>query len=247
MAACSKCDTNAENSKLFTCDSCNETLCATCSNLSASELKCMPLKNRKLKFLCEECEKGLGQIPLLIKQMVEMREEINQLKLMQITSVPQSNVVTQENFINEMLDRQNRRSNIIMLNLKESQLNSKAERSKDDIDAVKVILNEMSINKDNVRTFRLGKYENSKNRPLKVILNSPEDALYVLKNKKSIKVPSVKVFGDQTKMQRDYFLNIKRQLNEMIDKGDESKTIKYINNVPTIVDKPSQQQQKNRK
>lgn len=244
MAACSKCNVDAENSKLFTCDSCNEILCAICSNLSASELKCMPLKSRRLRFLCDECDKGVSQIPLLIKQMAEMREEIRKLKESQSASVSQLNIYSHESIISEMIERQNRRSNIILLNIKESQQNSMPERNSDDRNAVTSILSEMNINKNNIRTFRLGKYTNGRNRPIKVILNCPEDALHVLKNKKSIKVPSVKVFGDQTKKQREYFQNIKEQLNAMIAKGDNSKTIKYINNQPTIVDK-SQQQPKN--
>lgn len=68
-------------------------------------------------------------------------------------------------------------------------------------------------------------------------MNSPEDAINVLKNKQLIKIPSVKIFSDQTVAQRQYFQKVKIELQELIAKGDHSKTIKYINNKPTIVNR----------
>ena len=41
-------------------------------------------------------------------------------------------------------------------------------------------------------------------------------------------------------MQRDYHLNVKKQLQDPKDRGG-NKTIRYIHNIPTIVDISNQQ------
>lgn len=60
--------------------------------------------------------------------------------------------------------------------------------------------------------FRLGKYGINKIRPIKVILNSQDDARSVLKNKQLSPIPSIRIFGDQTKAQQEYFKSIKAKL-----------------------------------
>lgn len=45
----------------------------------------------------------------------------------------------------------------------------------------------------------------------------------------------IKIFSDQTKMQRDNFKRTKQQVDEMVVQGD-NKNIIYINGIPTIVD-----------
>lgn len=243
MKACSKCK-KAENENLFPCDSCKSEFCNTCSDLSASEIRCLSLKNRKLLFLCEECEKGLSLVPVLIKKVNELQAEVNNLKINSTSSIS-TDLTNQENLITEMLDRQNRMSNVVIFNVKESQKNSRTERNEDNIDTVKDILKDINVSKDNLKAYRLGKYDPNKNRPIKVIFNSAEDAKYVLKNKINIKVPSIRIYGDQTRAQREYYLFVKQKLQDIIDNGDDTKTIRYINNKPTIVNKKYSQQPKN--
>ena len=175
-------------------------------------------------------------IPTLIKQISGMQAEINILK--QTNNTDQNlGVVEKEELIYEMLDRQNRKANIIIYNVKEPDLNTQSERSSQDNETVKNILENFDIGRNNWKVFRLGKFVANKARPIKVILNSPEDAINVLKNKQLIKIPSVKIFSDQTVAQRQYFQKVKSELQELIAKGDNSKTIKYINNKPTIVNR----------
>lgn len=242
MNTCSKCNIK-ERDVVFPCDSCKRSLCDTCADLSASEIRCMSLKKRKLLFLCEECENGLSQVPLLVKKVNELEAELNNLKK-NGTLIPTS-LDNQENLITEMIDRQNRMSNVIIFNVKESQMNSRIERNNDNINTVKDLLGDIKIDTDHIKAFRLGKFDPSKTRPIKVIFSSVEDAKYVLKNKNNIKVPSIRIYGDQTQAQRKYFLYIKQQLQEIIASGDDTKTIRYLNNKPTIVDKKDSKHSKN--
>lgn len=108
-------------------------------------------------FLCTDCQKGILMIPTLIKQVSDMQAEINLLK--QTNNTAQNlGVVEKEELIYEMLDRQNRKANIIIYNVKEPDLNTQSERSSQDNETVKNILENFDIGKNNWKVFRLGKF-----------------------------------------------------------------------------------------
>lgn len=48
------------NEKFVHCDSCNRSMPAECSGLTASELRCMELKKRNLIFYWDDCKKKRG-------------------------------------------------------------------------------------------------------------------------------------------------------------------------------------------
>lgn len=238
MGVCSKCNVDA---KSFNCDSCSSELCEACSGLAASEIRCLDLKKRKLIFLCENCQMGFKQIPVLIKKIEDLEVQIKKIK--DERNITGSNSLNSEQVISEFCERQKRASNIIMLNVKEPSQNTRSDRTAEDKKSVQEILKNIEVDTSNVSVFRLGKYNQSKNRPIKVAFSNHQEALKVLKNKKVITVPSIRIFSDQTKMQREYYLNVKKQLQDLKDRG-ENKTIRYIHNIPTIVD-ISNQQRKN--
>lgn len=60
-ATCIKCkqkQNKREKFYVFACDSCNTYYCGDCSELSTSEVRCMPLQERKLKFFCMQCREN---------------------------------------------------------------------------------------------------------------------------------------------------------------------------------------------
>lgn len=238
MGVCSKCNIDA---KSFNCDSCSSELCEACSGLAASEIRCLDLKKRKLIFLCENCQMGYKQIPVLIKKIEDLGAQVKKIKEEKNTT--ENNSLNNEQLISEFCERQKRASNIIMHNVKEPSQNTRSDRTTEDKKSVQEILKNIEVDTSNISVFRLGKYDQTKNRPIKVTFSNPHEALNVLKNKKEITVPSIRIFSDQTKMQRDYFLTVKKKLQDLTGRG-ENKTIRYINNIPTIVD-ISNQQRKN--
>lgn len=59
------------------CDSCNVLVYNKCSGLSASELKCLTLKNRTLKYFYDPCSNRLRETPelkLLINRLASVSE-----------------------------------------------------------------------------------------------------------------------------------------------------------------------------
>lgn len=235
---------------LFPCDSCNKLLCASeeCGNLTASEIKCLQLKNkRKLIFLCPDCETGFWRVPMIMEELTTLKNRFNELEnLMKdnanAVSIPRPPIQTDNNvteeIITELFERQKRESNIMVMNVKESQAAAPHVRKQEDIDTIKSLFQRVEVDLDRINVFRVGQVALNKNRLIKVVMNGRQDAVTIFKNK-NLLPPGIKIFSDQTKSQREYYLSVKNKLNEQIASGDTSKTIKYVNNVPTIINKSS--------
>ncbi|VEN42330.1 unnamed protein product [Callosobruchus maculatus] len=204
-------------------------------DLTASEVKCLQLKSkRKLNYYCESCEEGLSKVPVLIKEVAELRECINCiLNKDSFTNAGSSTNIDKtshdmEITVAEVMERQERASNLIIYNVNESVKPTHADRNSEDREAVK-----------------LGKNSSNRARPIKVILKTSGEAKQVLRDRNLIKTPGIKIYGDQTKAQREYFKKIKAELERIVADGDNTKTIRYINNVPTIASKDSFHRTKN--
>lgn len=235
---CSKCD--AEDQKeTYNCDNCKKILCRRCSELSETEIRCISLKKRRLTFFCKDCENGVMCIPDILKQLELLQKEVLELKEALKTKTENNMEIKQngdyEDMISEMIDRQRRASNIMVANIKEPLGNSQDERSETDKKSIKDILKNINIDTTDIKVYRIGKFNPGKDRLVKVVLNSSNEALTVLKNKRNIHIPSIRIFSDQTKQQRDFYRSIKKQLDDLKASGDDTKTIKYINNKPVIV------------
>lgn len=77
MSHCSSCN---KIGNVLPCDSCKSGVCHQCSELSASEIRCMELKKRKLIFLCQGCEIEYKQVPVLIKKINEFEKQNGEIK-----------------------------------------------------------------------------------------------------------------------------------------------------------------------
>ncbi|KAL3268857.1 hypothetical protein HHI36_007946 [Cryptolaemus montrouzieri] len=99
------------------------------------------------------------------------------------------------------------------------------------------ILKDVTNATDGNKVFRVGRFGANKIRPIRVVFPSAEIAKNILKNKVVIKTPGIKIFGDPTPARREYFNKVRKDLQEKIEAGKTSKTIRYINGRPTIVDK----------
>nr|CAI5823271.1 unnamed protein product [Callosobruchus analis] len=156
--------------------------CSTCGDLTASEVKCLQLKSkRKLKYYCEACEEGLSKVPVLIKKVAELRECINSIiNKSSTTNTGSSTSIDRTNHdmemtVAEVMERQERASNVIIYNVNESVKPTQAERHSEDREAVK-----------------LGKNSSNRARPIKVILKTSGEAKQVLRSRNLIKTPGIK-------------------------------------------------------
>lgn len=241
-ASCDKCKLDISDKDSFVvCDCCSIYHHEKCVELCPSEIRILALKKRNMIYFCSSCRMDFKKVPKVIAKLDEVLEinkkliEENKKLREMIENGNSSNETNVNNIVQEIHERQFRATNIIITNIQESAEKNHLRRAEEDTNNVKRILGDFSSEVTIKKTFRLGKYDNNKNRPLKVVLNSSDEALYILRNKNSIKQPNINIFGDQTRMQRDYYLSVKNKLSEMVSQGINNKTIKYINNIPTIV------------
>jgi len=99
------------------CDSYALSAHSKCTGLSSTEVKCLSLKNRSLKYFCNGCDLGLKELPdlkLLIKKLLV---EVENLKNMNPsnTSVHHSS----EFIFNEINERNQCANNLLFYNIEE--------------------------------------------------------------------------------------------------------------------------------
>lgn len=88
--------------------------------------------------------------------------------------------------------------------------------------------------------FRIGNFIPEKDRPLKLTFKRVEMAKLVLRKSpilKKTKFSKIILSSDKTRLQQQYYRNLKNELTERINNGENNIMIKYINNIPNIVEK----------
>nr|CAI5817660.1 unnamed protein product [Callosobruchus analis] len=138
---CIKCR-KSDPEPMLSCDGCERPIHHDCSNLSASELKIMALRSKRmLRFYCEDCLTGVKLVPTLIKNVDDLSKEVEKLKN---SPVPATTSADYEKLLREMEDRNTRKQNIIIYNFPETPNLSKEEHAAADSQHVKQILDNLS-------------------------------------------------------------------------------------------------------
>lgn len=245
---CMKCKNPiVEKDNTVVCDCCAAFIHEKCSDVSATEYRAIIIQKRCLFDFCPTCRDSFKQIPKLISGLNEALRANELLRNENIGLRAELNNVNKNYgvesnanlIISEIGERQSRACNVIVRNIRESGRKSRQERASDDTEAVKRLLSGIDAELLIKRTFRLGKYEVDKTRPIKVVLSNAEQVMSVIRGRDAIKVPGVIVHRDDTKMQREFYLSVKKRLEESIAAG-EDKVIKYLNGVPALVNRPKQ-------
>lgn len=242
--SCLKCDLQLKDDQFCECDGCRRGIHYACADLTASEIKCVQLKNKRtLKFFCEACLEGIRLIPVLQKQIDTLQSRFD--KFIKDQTINQSNSNTNtvmdisinyDSFLSEIEDRKQRAKNIMVYNIPEQSGGNDLNKADSDKEVTKEIIATVSEVSKIKKVIRVGK-TGEKPRPLKVILDNPQTALLVLRNKSKISHPSAKISADLTLNQRNHLKKLRNQLEKRISDGEANLTIKYVRGVPKIVDK----------
>nr|CAH7714538.1 unnamed protein product [Callosobruchus chinensis] len=147
-----------------------------------------------------------------------------------------------EDVVSEVSERIKRKSNVILFNVKEPDQSKPAvDRTNSDKSIIMDVLRKIDpeIPVTNIKHVRLGLYSNNKIRPIKLILENDETARKVwmrsakLKSHETLK--NIKILPDKTKRQIEYYKTMKQELANRHTAGDTNCRIKYINDVPRII------------
>lgn len=134
--------------------------------------------------------------------------------------------------VNELSNRINRSSNVILFNVNESV---------DEQAVIKEIINITAPNFNNSFEFmRLGNKPTTagKARPLKIRFCDTDTARTVLKNKSSLsgtRFSSVRIQDDKTPTQLNDLKRVRQTLRQRLESGEQNLTIKYLKGTPTII------------
>lgn len=185
-----------------------------------NELKILRTTNQKVE-----------QLEADIKQL---REEVHDLKN---KTKPEdiTNVV-----LKETIERKLRANNFIIFGSPDS---NTAGTMEEDVTLAKdiIIATTKDIDKKNTvaKVFRLGKFNQNKPRPIKVICTSSELVNTTLRNSKNLKntpnFAGLYISNDKTHKQLEEYNHVKSQLIGRTKGGEPNLRIKYINGHPTIV------------
>ena len=251
------------------CNSCTNHYHIKCVGIDKSQYDAF----KSLSGACWKCDDCLSTksdtrpcnccklLPSLLDTIKNLSETVDALK-QQITNLTSNLPKNDSNYdyesmVQEVTERQKRKTNIILYNMPEQDpsLNNETRKNKEAelvSDFLKLLQhdsgNERSSIPELISTpIRLGKYVTNKIRPIKLTLKEEKDVFNLLglikrKRRNIDAVPhfkSVHASSDKTDKQRLYYKELLNQITNRREKGELDLFIKYIRGVPTIQKKPS--------
>lgn len=254
MSNCKNCSLSVPKTNAQ-CDGCQGHLHLHCVGITESEAKVMTrLKSKFVKLFCNECNNDISKfknikslVESMQKQIESLREDLQaQIRSLSTANMqqPMSNDETFENVVQEVHERQKRKNNILIFGLAEQQANqTNAIRAESDRAAVGDVIAFLGqeVDSDGATLHRVGRLDpdSTRPRPVKVTLSSEAVVLKLIRNAKKLKSSErfarIFISFDRTPRQLNYYREVKRQLQERIENGETNLKIKYINDVPKIV------------
>lgn len=211
---------------------------------------------KQCKTLCASLNKMFGElknsVDLLSSQLAEIRSENTVIKS-DITTL-QERVSSLENasksdsllpnLLSEISEREKSLFNIVVHGLSESSENSPSSRANDDVKKLNEIIQPLSLSiPSNCNLLRLGRLNNTKPRPLKVIFSSKEQAFSFVVDFNTAKrssgadnnLQNIQVSRDRTQLERQEIRRVYQDLDNRKKQGEAGITIRYRNGFPHIV------------
>lgn len=255
---CMLCTLLISDSKYALCDSCKRPNHYSCADISTTEQRTLQLKGkRRLKFFCDDCEKGLSALPEVLSAVSSLKLEINSLKktmgkssryglsdvgvqeqtIQEARAVQQAQTVQFEQIMEEYTERQQKMKNIIFYNVKESKDPDVGKRQDEDKKEVENVIRSFTKEcPDIIMATRLGRKNNDGPRPLRIVFRESSAALNILK-RKHLYNGHIGLSSDKTLQQRNQLKYLNSEVNRLnAIEGGQKKKIKYIKGFPKIVD-----------
>ncbi|KAJ3660332.1 hypothetical protein Zmor_004784 [Zophobas morio] len=238
--SCSVCNKkNLRSSDCVTCDICRGLVHSECAGLSKTEVDCIRSMSRKIHFYCEKCD-IVATINGLKEELANVKYELNELKNNQskvIDDHDTSKKLSEEDIINEIEDRNRRATNLILFNLPESNaVNSDMRKDDDKSRCQKIMIPESKSESVKIMNcVRLGRLNDDKIRPIKIIFGNSHQALEILKSYK--RKENLYLNRDLTPRQQNHSFLIRSEFRNRIEHGENDISLKYRDGIPKIVKK----------
>lgn len=240
MSVCAVCNKKSRGTDCVNCDICRSAVHVECSGLSRLEVECIRSSTRKIHYYCGKCDivtayNTLNSVVTELKnEVLELKTELNILKSERV-AIAEPNLelgnhknLTTEELFSELQERNYRANNLILFNLPEN-------NGQDESTQVRELLLE-NVTDENIKvisTYRIGKSNTNKARPIRIILSTPQHALNVLRSYK--RNGNLYLNKDLTKYQQNASYLTRTEFRKRKEKG-ENIILKYVNGVPKIME-----------
>lgn len=196
---------------------------------------------QKVEIDLETCKSVTLDVTTLKSSFCKLESDNNKLmsSIRQDSTpiIPQkSPQIPYEDLAAELHDRALRSKNIVIVGISED---TNADISKKQELESQIIMNILrNIYPDcpqPLKNYRLGKSNSGKSRPIKVCFESDNTVKYLLRNKLKFKNESLRLYPDQTPLQKQYMTDLRKQLSIRTENGETNLIIKYIKGTPKII------------
>lgn len=242
---CVCCGKTDESHKMVICNVCKKSFKIDCVDVSTAEARRIHSKSSGLTWSCTGCSKMGDDLCSLKAAIIALQDEIKVLKTVsqQPPPGPTLSAIDIEKIVQEVRDRENRRTNIIIYGAKEdAACQSSKEQVDRDVALVGELLVDAGLGNEEFRLLRLGKFTNATSeriRPIKVTFSSESCVSTIMRNVGSLKKRDrwrgVALSRNRTNLQREIYRKVRADFEERVSAGEVGLSIKYKQRVPTIL------------
>lgn len=239
---CVCCSKSFKTNLMIKCSVCKKAFKHSCVDITLEELRILNDNNKGYDWSCKNCRNFGNELRDLKALILKLQNDICDLKSEYSegrSSVKEDNF---EEILEEFNQRNVRKSNLVIFGVEEQDQELSAatciEQDKTEVANILRVI-EPELNTQNIKPIRLGIFNNTKNRPIKISLNDEKRVhsvirkANVLKNNRSYKNISISL--DRTPRQIEHYRKLKKELKEREDGGEQNLRIKYVKGIPKII------------
>lgn len=219
----------------WSCFACTNTL-PTLNNISRTLSEVKDTNNRRLSNLENKTALLNTKVHTLKMEhddkISQLSKDIEQVRLTAVNEISSDIEKVIDGRVRELDDRRRRNTNIIIFNIPEKTRGDGQQKKKEDEDDIRLLTSKIGIaDLELITHFRLGKYDETKTRPLKVILGNKQQRKKILENVMNISkncpshLKKAAIKRDQTRQQREEF---KEKKNKKTPLPNTSQTIPKV-------------------
>lgn len=186
-----------------------------------------------------EALKGVEQETGSIKREMEsMKNEMRKVEnKSRVSTLTASGSLSVEPAISEMQERERRACNLLLFGVPEKREDVREIRHEKERQVVAGLIKQLDRDTpvDGLRFHRIGRFDDGKVRPVKVIFPTKEAAVRVLRLKNKLPAGNIYIKYDQTPAQREFLKGLMRELQQRKEGGEDDLRVRYRNGVPRII------------
>lgn len=241
---CSCCDRENEERHFLGCSICHKKYQLTCIDVTKAEA-CRIRVDSGLTWSCVACRAFAGGINELKQVIMNLQTEIQGLKGTAHQGIGCSLPPTDfEKVVQEVMERERRKTNIIIYKLAEDGGASRGAQAELDAVTVGRILTDLGVADGGapLQIQRLGKFDPTKHdlrRPLRVQLHNESVVMSIIRNSAKLRDQGswkhISLSRDRTPKQVELYRMVRAELDGRVAAGETDLKIKYVAGIPTIV------------